>query len=101
MTTFEELSPGESGLLSARPGPDLTAAGYVEREYVVTGAALSYRGATPPIILVIAAAASRTSGPSAPSRSGVTRTVGPEIEMPPIGSANSLKIAAATQRMPG
>ena len=48
MTTFEELPAGESGLLSARPGPDLEAAGYVEREYVVSGAALSYRGATPP-----------------------------------------------------
>ena len=58
-------------------------------------------GAAPPIILVIAAAAVRTSGPSAAIRSGVTRTVGPEMEMPPIGSPNSLKIAAATQRMPG
>ena len=39
MTTFEELPPGESGLLSARPGPDLAAAGYVEREYVARGTA--------------------------------------------------------------
>ena len=29
MTTFEELPPGETGLLSVRPGPDLAAAGYV------------------------------------------------------------------------
>lgn len=48
MTTFEELPPGESGLLSARPGPDLDAAGYVEREYAVSGTAPSYRGETPP-----------------------------------------------------
>ena len=58
-------------------------------------------GATPPIILVIAAAASLTSGPIAASRCAVTRTVGPEIDTPPTGSPNSLKIAAATQRMPG
>ena len=48
MTTFEELPPGESGLLSARPGPDLAAAGYVEREYVARGTAPSYRGETRP-----------------------------------------------------
>ena len=42
MTTFEELPAGESGLLSARPGPDLGAAGYVEREYVARGTAVSY-----------------------------------------------------------
>ncbi len=42
MTTFEELPPGESGLLSARPGPDLAAAAYVEREYVARGTAVSY-----------------------------------------------------------
>ena len=41
MTTFEELPAGESGLLSARPGPDLAAAGYVEREYVARGTAVS------------------------------------------------------------
>jgi hypothetical protein len=48
VTSFEELPPGESGLLSARPGPDLVAAGYVEREYVARGTALSYRGETQP-----------------------------------------------------
>ena len=47
VTTFEELPAGESGLLSARPGPDLAAAGYVEREYVASGAAVSYRGEQP------------------------------------------------------
>ena len=44
MTSFEELPPGESGLLSVRPGPDLAAAGYVEREYVARGTATSYAG---------------------------------------------------------
>jgi hypothetical protein len=44
---FEELPPGESGLLSARPGPDLAAAGYVEREYVARGTARSYAGHQP------------------------------------------------------
>jgi hypothetical protein len=48
VTTFQELPPGESGLLSARPGPDLTAAGYVEHEYVARGTAVSYRGDQPP-----------------------------------------------------
>ena len=47
MTTFEELPPGESGLLSARPGPDLAAAGYVEREYVARGTAVSSGGHEP------------------------------------------------------
>ena len=47
MTSFEELPPGESGLLSARPGPDLVAAGYVEREYVARGTAVSYGGHEP------------------------------------------------------
>ena len=42
-----------------------------------------------------------TSGPIAVSRCAVTRAVGPEIETPPTGSPNSLKIAAATQRIPG
>jgi hypothetical protein len=46
--TFEELPAGDSGLLSARGGPDLATAGYVEREYVARGAALSYRGETQP-----------------------------------------------------
>jgi len=44
---FEELPPGETGLLSARPGPDLAAAGYVEREYVARGTAVSYGGHEP------------------------------------------------------
>ncbi len=47
VTTFEELPAGESGLLSARPGPDLAAAGYVEREYVARGTAESYAGHEP------------------------------------------------------
>jgi hypothetical protein len=47
VTTFEELPPGDSGLLSARPGPDLAAAGYVEREYVARGTAVSYAGHQP------------------------------------------------------
>ena len=47
MTTFEELPPGESGLFSVRPGPDLSAAGYVEREYVARGTAVSYGGHEP------------------------------------------------------
>ena len=47
MTSFEELPPGESGLLSARPGPDLVGAGYVEREYVARGTAVSYGGHEP------------------------------------------------------
>jgi hypothetical protein len=47
MTTFEELPPGESGLLSARPGPDLAGSGYVEREYVARGTAVSYAGHEP------------------------------------------------------
>ena len=48
MTSFEELPPGESGLLSARPGPDLGAAGYVDREYVARGTATSYAGEQTP-----------------------------------------------------
>ncbi len=47
MTTFEELPTGDSGLLSARPGPDLAAAGYVEREYVARGTAVSNAGHGP------------------------------------------------------
>src|SRR5689334_5727841 len=45
--TFEELPDGDSGLLSARPGPDLAAAGYAEREYVARGTATSYAGHDP------------------------------------------------------
>lgn len=44
---FEALPPGESGLLSARPGPDLAAVGYEEREYVARGRAASYAGHEP------------------------------------------------------
>jgi len=47
VTTFEELPDGETGLLSVRPGPDLAAAGYVEREYVARGTATSYAGHQP------------------------------------------------------
>ncbi len=36
------LPPGPSGLASARPEPDLPAAGYEEQEYVVSGTATSY-----------------------------------------------------------
>ena len=42
VTTFEELDGG-SGLLSARPGPDLAARGYAESEYVVRGTAVVLR----------------------------------------------------------
>ena len=45
--TFEELPDGDSGLLSGRPGPDLAAAGYAEREYVARGTATSYAGHDP------------------------------------------------------
>ena len=41
MTSFEQLPQGESGLVSARPGPDLDGHGYVEHEYVVRGSAAS------------------------------------------------------------
>ena len=47
MTTFQELPPGGSGLLSARPGPDLGASGFVEREYVAQGVAESFAGHDP------------------------------------------------------
>ena len=46
-TTFEALPPGESGLVSARPGPDLAVHDFVEREYVARGTATSL-GAHPP-----------------------------------------------------
>ena len=45
MTEFETLD-GPSGLLSARPGPDLAAHGYAETEYVVRGTAVVLPGAT-------------------------------------------------------
>jgi hypothetical protein len=47
VTTFEELPPGETGLLSARPGPDLAANGFEEKEYVARGTAVSYAGDEP------------------------------------------------------
>jgi hypothetical protein len=47
VTTFEELPAGDSGLLSARPAPDLAEHGYVEREYVARGTAVSYAGHEP------------------------------------------------------
>jgi hypothetical protein len=47
VTSFEELPPGGSGLLSARPGPDLPAHGYAEREYVARGTAVSFAGHAP------------------------------------------------------
>jgi hypothetical protein len=47
VTSFEELPAGESGLLSARPGPDLAAHGYAEREYVARGTAVSFAGHEP------------------------------------------------------
>lgn len=46
MTVFTALD-GPSNLVSARPGPDLAAHGYAEKEYVVRGTAPSYAGATP------------------------------------------------------
>lgn len=36
------LPPGDSGLLAARPGPDLATAGYAETEHVATGTARSW-----------------------------------------------------------
>jgi hypothetical protein len=39
---FSPLPGAASGLASARPGPDLTAAGFGEQEYVATGSAVSY-----------------------------------------------------------
>lgn len=36
------MAPGDSGLMSARPEPDLAAAGYIETEHVVGGTATSY-----------------------------------------------------------
>jgi hypothetical protein len=47
VTTFEELPAGETGLLSARPGPDLAASGYEEKEYVARGNAVSCAGHDP------------------------------------------------------
>jgi hypothetical protein len=40
--TLRELPAGDSGIVSARPGPDLAEAGYTETEYVASGTALSY-----------------------------------------------------------
>ncbi|MDN4174215.1 alpha/beta hydrolase domain-containing protein [Nocardioides sp. SOB77] len=41
-TTLTTLPPGEHGLLAARPGPDLAAAGYAESELVAAGSARSF-----------------------------------------------------------
>lgn len=41
-TTLTPLPSGEHGLLAARPGPDLRAAGYAETELVAAGTAPSY-----------------------------------------------------------
>ncbi|MFA6300593.1 MAG: alpha/beta hydrolase domain-containing protein, partial [Nocardioides sp.] len=40
--TLRPLPPGDCGIVSARPGPDLAAAGYTETEYVASGTAVSY-----------------------------------------------------------
>ncbi|MCR6031566.1 hypothetical protein GGQ22_08910 [Nocardioides sp. zg-579] len=42
-TTLTPLPPGDHGLLAARPGPDLAAAGYAETELLAAGTATSYR----------------------------------------------------------
>ncbi|MEJ7831693.1 MAG: alpha/beta hydrolase domain-containing protein [Nocardioides sp.] len=42
------MPPGDSGLMSARPEPDLAAAGYAETEYAVAGTAASYAAAVLP-----------------------------------------------------
>lgn len=42
------MTPGDSGLMSARPEPDLAAAGYAESEHVVAGTATSYTAADLP-----------------------------------------------------
>ena len=47
MIAFQALPLGQSGLMSARPGPDLAASGYAEREYVAAGTARSYAGHDP------------------------------------------------------
>ncbi|WP_230487215.1 alpha/beta hydrolase domain-containing protein [Nocardioides anomalus] len=47
MTSFEALPPGNDGLLSARPGPDLAAWDYVRSEHVARGTAVSYAGHEP------------------------------------------------------
>lgn len=46
-TTLTPLPPGDAGLLSARPGPDLPAVGYAETELVAAGSAPSYAAAEP------------------------------------------------------
>lgn len=40
-TTCEELPAGTSGLVSARPGPDLASRGWTEQEFVLSGTAAS------------------------------------------------------------
>ncbi len=48
-TRLDLLPPGSSGLLAARPEPDLAAVGYEEVEYVVSGTATSYVVADPAV----------------------------------------------------
>jgi hypothetical protein len=45
---LEALPPGRPYLLTARPGPDLAAAGWTEEELVATGVATRYRALTEP-----------------------------------------------------
>lgn len=40
--TLRPLAAGDSGIVSARPGPDLAAAGLTETEYAASGTAVSY-----------------------------------------------------------
>jgi hypothetical protein len=62
MTTFEPLPPGNDGLLSARPGPDLAAWGYVSGEHVARGTAVSYAG-HPPAAYATRVVVRRPAGP--------------------------------------
>ncbi|WP_341927118.1 alpha/beta hydrolase domain-containing protein [Nocardioides psychrotolerans] len=43
LTTLRALPPGDAGIASARPGPDLAEWGYTETEHVASGTAVSYR----------------------------------------------------------
>ncbi|WP_435747519.1 alpha/beta hydrolase domain-containing protein [Nocardioides sp. SYSU DS0663] len=45
-TVLTALPVGDTGLLAARPGPDLAAAGYAESEHVASGSARSWAGDT-------------------------------------------------------
>lgn len=64
MTTFEPLPPGNDGLLSARPGPDLAAWGFRQEEHVVRGTAVSYAG-HPPADYATRVAVRRPAAPGA------------------------------------